>query len=400
ASDPVDIVAFEVSSTGLESDYVEIPLVQGLSGHFPSGALAGLATSPAGEPHALTWNSALTFPGQDIPLGAIIRIRVQDSQRSTSDPATSAAFAIDNGETPPVILVDPVEFPADVTQPLRMTYSILDADESLSLVLVDYTLDLESETWVAAASNDRTVELSPGTTYSFTWDIFQVPAGLYDSVYLRFTPSDGTNGIPVRVGPFRLDTRTGGSIDASAPDYVSPLPGRIYGVEESIELQWTSRLGASLYEIEVTTEIDDEGDPDFSSPTVFTSSDESERITVAEEKRYYWRVRATTTNPGEWSNVAGSYFFFDRLGDVIYVHCAHDDTTGCSNSNRVGNQSTPFRSVQVAVDRAASVGASEVRVADRGSGAGYLGTVVVPNGIDLKGGYDSTFNEALRSFAT
>ena len=124
---------------------------------------------------------------------------------------------------------------------------------------------------------------------------------------MRFTPLDNLSGTPVIIGPFELDTRAGGAIDVSPPDYVSPPPGTIF-YEPTVTLQWTPRLGAANYRLEIST------DPSFGtlvggSGTITSSTQFA--ADLADDRTYYWRVRYKDDH-GAWSAWASSRSFTTR----------------------------------------------------------------------------------------
>ncbi len=404
AADAVRLSAFELSTTGLDADYQAVAVD---AVNFPAGALTGIPSSRTGEPHTLTWASHLIDTG-DVPFGAKVRVEVTDDHDAASGYSASNPFQIDNGSTPSTVALTPItDLGTTLTGPLQLTYVVSDPDCDVYAapqdcprvsVYVDWCLQEGGVTcatdgvdeWNLALSSSPTVNLIPESSYSYEWDIFQLSPAIHPEVFLRFTPLDGEIGAPALLGPFAADTRSGGSVDSSPPDYLSPSDGSLF-TSQTITLQWTSRLGATEYTVEVAT------DPTFPAPSIvstITTANTVATVIFTDDLTYYWRVKSdVSVPPNEWSNIAGQPIGFSRLGDTIYVFCPETDTTDCSDVGRVGNRSDPLQSIQRAIATAAAYGITQVKVATRGGGETYIGVIALDGGVDLLGGYDDTFAE-------
>ncbi|MEO1170442.1 MAG: Ig-like domain-containing protein [Myxococcota bacterium] len=196
--------------------------------------------------------------------------------------------------------------------------------------------------------------------------------------------------------------------DQTPPDLVTPLDLEVVRGQRA-SLSWSARLGATRYEVQVSTSPDfasqvegspfrvDAGDPPVGLPPTSLMLQE-----LPPEQTIYWRVRADVTAPAEgstdpWSLVSARSF--ELLGDAVHVFCA-PPPEDCSPQNsdaptqaRVesGNLSTPYRSVDRAIVAAFAQEIPTVRVARRGEGAVYEEAITLLSGVSLLGGFDSTF---------
>ncbi len=179
----------------------------------------------------------------------------------------------------------------------------------------------------------------------------------------------------------------GAAPDRNPPEIIAPLDAEVRR-EASVTLVWTRRAYAEQYEVEVAY------DAAFTQPVAgfpLSVVDPQTSLTYdfPAEVRYYWRVRATSTRQGEYG-----IGMFDRLGAVMHVYCPAGDS--CSDDGAAGNVSAPFRTLVGAVARARASGIHTFRVAARGGGAAYAEHVTIGFGVELRGGYTPTFDEASR----
>ncbi len=172
--------------------------------------------------------------------------------------------------------------------------------------------------------------------------------------------------------------------DSAPPNYVAPLDGALLA-DPDVTLQWTGRRGAAWYEIEIAPE------PTFLNPTVYQVSSPATELPVhlEEDVTYYWRVRADVTALGEYSSVDGGPAHFNRLGDAVHVFCPAGEL--CADSAWAGNRTRPLRTLAGALGLASQHQRGEVRVAARGGGEPYKGSVELLSGVDLLGGYSADF---------
>lgn len=180
-------------------------------------------------------------------------------------------------------------------------------------------------------------------------------------------------------------------IDSTPPNYVSPPDGTFYK-SPYVVLQWTARLGAVNYTVEIASD-DEFIQPIEGSP--FTTSSTELYLELSEDITYYWRVRADVTAEGEYSMIGDDYASFVLLLDAVYVYCPPEAQT-CSDFGRDGNRNNPMRSISGALQKAQQFGINTVKVANRGDNKSYIDVIELRNNISLHGGYDSTFEEANR----
>ncbi|MDH5719693.1 MAG: hypothetical protein OEZ13_03635 [Spirochaetia bacterium] len=182
--------------------------------------------------------------------------------------------------------------------------------------------------------------------------------------------------------------------DTSPPTIITPLSGATTGL--SVPLQWTSKDGASSYTIEVAT---DSAFTNQITGSPFTVTSASMVLPLFEGNFYYWRVRANTTEEGQYGEGT-----FNALDSVVYVYCPsthaycsdtdiHADGT---NIIAVGHKAGPYRTIAGGIAEAVRLGKSEVRIAGRGDdGLGnsvpYTETIIIKDGVSVTGGYDSAF---------
>ncbi len=393
AADTVDVDLVEVSALGDFSDAVGVPLTSGAAGSFPGGTITDLRTGPSTLPpieHNVTWSSTVGAD-YDAPAAAL-RLRVVDVLGAASSVVATMPFVVDNAQSPPALTVTPVtDLGGVVTTPVQLAVRIDDADGDTCTLFAGYSLTSASGPWTQALTADPLVGLSSYSAqnpspHPFTWNIAQLDPGLYPTVWLRLSVQDNSVGEEEVVGPFSLDTRVAGLVDTSPPNYISPV-GSVLG-SDTVLLQWTSRLGATDYVVEVADDRNFTQGAITYPPTTATELE----VTLTHERSYYWRVRADVTTAGQYSSIGGEPARFHLLGSTLYVYCPDGDPSGCSDSGRVGNQSLPFQRLTTALSRAPLLGASEIRVASRGGTAAYDGIVFVQDGVSLLGGYTPDFS--------
>lgn len=196
-SDMIDLILEVDTGNGV---FQQIPTSQILS-----GALIGIASSPTGVEHKLTWDSQVFLPSQDASA-----VRFRATPRDTSDqqdgtPATSTAFAIQNNT--PISL--------DLSQPgndafnVAISYRIADPDPSdpvqiTSLVWRDVGSGQTGSMTLSGGQAPGTVATSAsGATFSSVWDSFtDLGFGNNRLVDVTVTVSDGTTTVSARSNPF------------------------------------------------------------------------------------------------------------------------------------------------------------------------------------------------------
>ncbi len=193
-------------------------------------------------------------------------------------------------------------------------------------------------------------------------------------------------------------TGFGATADSSPPLPIFPArsSAQYIGYIGPIIVGWTPRSGAQSY----TIELDDE--PTFSVPLVYTTTvlaptTTAELVGSSEDITYFWRVRANVTAENEWGCSS-----FERIVDTLYVYCDEDDCDSnaqpapqdpCAALDvETGNRSTPFRSIQRAINAAAVYGIDTILVANHGGLKGYYEeSLTIGNGIKVIGRYDAAF---------
>ncbi len=214
ASDAVEISSFEVSPTGDFTDTVTVPLEGGAGQSFPSGSLTGIATSAAGNPHSVTWNTSLSV-AEDAQ-HAVVRVKVRDGFGAESLVLSSAAFEIDNLDHAPVLALSaPPGVPAPgatVSGDVRLAYTLVDADEDPSLLIVDvWDAAATPPTWVPASmgeGGDGFRDLASSTTERvFVWSSLQLGNTITGDVQLRFQAFGYVPSEAVMTASFTVDNR-------------------------------------------------------------------------------------------------------------------------------------------------------------------------------------------------
>jgi len=207
-------VVLSVTLTDAESDMIDLALeVDTGNGVFQtipssqilSGALIGIASSPQGVEHKLTWNSAVILPSQDASA-----VRFRATPRDTSDQqdgtqATSTSFAVQNNT--PVSL--------DLSQPgndafnVALSYRISDPDPSDPVQIVSLTWrdvgsgQTGSMTLSSGQAPGSVTTSASGTNFSTVWNSFQdLGFGNNRLVDVTVTVSDGTTTVSARSNPF------------------------------------------------------------------------------------------------------------------------------------------------------------------------------------------------------
>jgi|JI10StandDraft_1071094.scaffolds.fasta_scaffold30928_4 hypothetical protein len=168
-----------------------------------------------------------------------------------------------------------------------------------------------------------------------------------------------------------------GTVDSSPPKLIAPADNAIFSRLQGV-LIWSRNSVASEYLIDISI------DSGFSQPIAgFPRKIKETSLyqTFPEARTYFWRVR---------HNLSDSYSEVRRvhvLGDAILVHCEQSETD-CSNTDRYGNMTFPYRNIQNALNRALELGL-EVRVAARGGQAYYRENLNLLPGSVLRGGYEA-----------
>lgn len=181
--------------------------------------------------------------------------------------------------------------------------------------------------------------------------------------------------------------------DITAPAIQSPAPaggGRAPALKA--KLLWATKIPAKYYDVELTSDASFQN-PVAGSPFRVTAPTTELEVTLPDAVRYYWRVRTNYNSPGVWSTG-----FFDAMNSSVYVYCASTETT-CSDTGQAGNKSHPFRTISGALAYARTATVSDIVVARRGGISEYNDTLIVISGVNLRGGYTSTFLEGDRSMA-
>lgn len=175
--------------------------------------------------------------------------------------------------------------------------------------------------------------------------------------------------------------------ETSAVTLYSPVNGE--PVNDYPVFTWTTRTGATGYELQITSSTLADGYPDFSTSILsitttastyeFNSEDIENEPKQLDEIKYYWRVRAVY---GSTNGPYSSYSYFNVLSnqseyEVVYVWSGFVGES-------TGNKSTPFTLIQDAIDFANQKGRSTVVVA----GGQYYENLVMKNGISVYGGYN------------
>ncbi len=150
----ISVLRFTVSDSGAElvriarlelsvgADFTsptEVPLVTGPGTSFPSGALAELVSSRAGEEHSVTWDSRITAPFSTS--SAHLRLTVADVFDAESQPVMIGPFAIVNQSPPRAELLfvkNDGEASAGV---VPIAYRLVDDEGDIADVHIDFSTD-------------------------------------------------------------------------------------------------------------------------------------------------------------------------------------------------------------------------------------------------------------------
>ncbi len=181
--------------------------------------------------------------------------------------------------------------------------------------------------------------------------------------------------------------------DVTAPAILSPAPsggGRAPNL--TTKLIWATKIPAKYYEVEVASDNAFQN-PISGSPFRVMAPTTELAVTLSDAVRYYWRVRTNYNAAGVWSTG-----YFDAMNSSVHVYCPQASAT-CDDTGQSGNKTHPFRTISGALAYARSATVTDILVAHRGGTVAYNDTVVVISGVNLKGGYTSTFLEADRSMA-
>lgn len=196
-SDPVDLVLEVDTGSGT---WQTIPPSQILSGN-----LLGIASSPSGVEHRLTWDSRGLLPSQDAS-----QVRFRATPRDTSDQlpgasAVSNAFAIRNNT--PVTLE--LNQPGDDTFNVVISYRIADPDPSdpvqiTALSWSDLGTGQSGNMTLASGQGLGSVSTSAGgTSFSSVWNSFQdLGYGNNRLVRVSVSVSDGTSTVSATSNTF------------------------------------------------------------------------------------------------------------------------------------------------------------------------------------------------------
>ncbi|MEZ6185025.1 MAG: FG-GAP-like repeat-containing protein [Planctomycetota bacterium] len=194
-SDPIDVVLQVDSGSGFQTIPASLIL---------SGSLTGLASSPSGVMHTVTWNSGGTFSTQN---AQNVRIRIQpidtlDNQMGTE--AVSNVFAVTNNTPVTLEIVQPASDAFNVA----VNYRVQEQDgDAVSLVGIQYN-DLTSGSVGAATlvsgQGVGAISLNAGPNLiSSVWDSFtDLGPGNNKLVRLTVTISDGSSTVAATSAPF------------------------------------------------------------------------------------------------------------------------------------------------------------------------------------------------------
>lgn len=194
-SDPIDVLLQFDAGSGFQT----IPASQILS-----GSLTGLASSPSGVQHTVTWNSAGSFPAQN---ANSVQIRVQpvdtiDNQMGTE--AVSNVFSVVNNTPVSLEIVQPSSDAFNVA----LNYRVEDPDpDFVNLIGVQWS-DLTAGTFgnatLVGGQGFGQIPLNFGANLVNTvWDSFSdLGPGNNKLVVVTITISDGSTTTAVSTAPF------------------------------------------------------------------------------------------------------------------------------------------------------------------------------------------------------
>lgn len=173
----VRVARLELSGDAAFTTPVEVELASGPGTSFPSGALAELVSSRAGETHSVTWDSRVAAP-YSIG-GAYLRLTVADVFDAESAPAVVGPFAIGNQSAPRAEILYVKSDGQASAGVVPIAYRLLDEESDIVDVHVDFSTD--GRTWQActeyptARSEGRhdlatASVLDGGIAHAFYWD--------------------------------------------------------------------------------------------------------------------------------------------------------------------------------------------------------------------------------------
>jgi hypothetical protein len=210
----------------------------------------------------------------------------------------------------------------------------------------------------------------------------------------------GKDGISAKFEGFNISS----VFVSTPPDILAPEnEQKIINVsQKSTTFVWTPKFGASDYIIEIARD-DGSAEPFISqsnhidgSPFTVEAENEDEppltylEINIPDAYTYKWRVRADITNEGDWSRIKDDsgndvYASFHAFDDAVYVYCSSAETA-CDDSNKIGNKSSPFQTINTASATAKAMNLV-AKVATRGDNAYYNELVSLIGDVKLYGGY-------------
>lgn len=188
--------------------------------------------------------------------------------------------------------------------------------------------------------------------------------------------------------------------DMSVPNILAPADGAavidadLVTDEVEVLLSWTGKSGAESYTVEVFS--DDALTAHIpGSPFTVPAPETSVSIEVPSAGTYFWRVRASVTAAGLYSD----YRCFKALEDCLYVHFPYDPADPDAkpdDTGKTGNIDSPYQTINRAMAEAYKLGISTVKVASRGeisagNFAAYEEYFSFKDGVSLQGGWSSDF---------
>jgi hypothetical protein len=194
------------------SDPVDLSIeytVDGTSFHparLAAGDTTGVVTSPAGTPHTVVWDSAGDLPSMN---SSAVRVRMAARDTDAGPPDLTAPFPIKNNLAPTIF---PIKPSPPLNSHIGVSYELVDPEGDLCALLVEYSID-GGKTYLLAT--EGATQLSHGTiglvssptgvVHTFVWhSIADLGEQNYDTVSLRFTPSDENAGAPKEL-TFKLE---------------------------------------------------------------------------------------------------------------------------------------------------------------------------------------------------
>ena len=268
-----------------------------------------------------------------------------------------------------------IEFNTDVEEKSATSienYKIIDKDlKNVNISAVVFSKDSKSVIYLS------TDDLSKSESY--TLKLFNINAidTTIDSI-----PSTGKDY------PFSgLEINDNVYVDINPPVYISPEDEYVC-IGGTLLLEWTTVIGATEYEIEVSS------NSDFStlilnSPIKVKAPYNFQQFKDLDPGTYYWRVRADVTKEGEYSTVAGEYRYFIVYDEYLYVYCPENKQ--CSNLGKNGSKDYPYETISKALELAKIGSFKEIKVAARGGTDSYTDILDLADGVNLIGGYNTDF---------